>query len=180
MPAKWEFRISTDKMNKITPESLKDLGIAAKKQYEENAAFFRQLGRKAPGKVDAAFHLLHEQIFKEVNCLDCGNCCHTLGPRIIDADVRRISAVLKIKPSELTEKYLHLDEDNDYVFRTMPCPFLGPENYCTIYNYRPRACREYPHTNRRRMYQILGITLKNTTTCPAVFEIVERMKIVKW
>lgn len=130
--------------------------------------------------MDAAFQLIHEEVFAEVDCLECGNCCKSLGPRLTDADIRRISAMLKIKPSELTEKHLRLDEDNDYVFRHMPCPFLDAGNYCRIYENRPRACRDYPHTDRRRMQQILDITLKNTKSCPAVFEIVERIKKVKF
>jgi len=163
----------------ITPQSILNLSLLAKKKQKENAAFFRQLTSKLSAKVDEAFHALHEDVFNEVNCLDCGNCCKSLGPRLTDADIRRISSVLKVKPSELTEKYLLLDEDNDYVFRQMPCPFLAEDNYCRIYENRPRACRDYPHTNRRRMQQILDITLKNTATCPAVFEIVERLKKVK-
>lgn len=164
---------------KITPQLLDALQLQAAKKKKENSTFFRQLSGRDPGKVDDAFHRLHEDVFEEVNCLDCGNCCRSLGPRITDADIRRVSSALKIKPSELTVKYLRLDEDQDYVFRTMPCPFLGENNYCKIYENRPRACREYPHTDRRRMQQVLSITLKNMETCPAVFEIVERLKNVK-
>lgn len=161
---------------KITSESLNELSVLALKKQKENAAFFRQLASKQPGKVDSAFQSLHEEVFAGVDCLECGNCCKSLGPRLTDADIRRIATVLKIKPSELTEKYLLLDEDHDYVFQKMPCPFLDKDNYCKIYENRPRACRDYPHTDRRRMQQILDITLKNTATCPAVFEIVERLK----
>lgn len=163
----------------ITPESLKELFQQAKKKQKENVVFFRQLATKPPGKVDEAFQNLHEQVFDEVNCLDCGNCCKSLGPRITDADTRRIAAAMKIKVSELTTKYLRMDEDNDYIFRTMPCPFLDTDNYCRIYENRPRACRDYPHTDRRRMHQIFDITIKNVSTCPAVFEIVERLKTIK-
>lgn len=165
---------------KITPQLLASLPQKAAKLKKENSQFFRQLSHKEPGRVDEAFQNLHTEVFKKIDCLDCGNCCKSLGPRLTDADIRRISVYMKIKPSELTEKYLHLDEDNDYVFRQMPCPFISEDNYCRIYDFRPRACRDYPHTDRRRMYQILDITLKNTETCPAVFEIVERLKKVKF
>ncbi len=167
------------KIAAITLQTIQDLQPLAKKKHKENAAFFKQLAAKSPGKVDEVFQTRHEEVFSEVNCLDCGNCCKSLGPRLTDADIHRISTMLKVKPSELTEKYLQLDEDNDYVFRKMPCPFLDTDNYCKIYENRPRACRDYPHTDRRRMQQILDITLKNIETCPAVFEIVERIKKVK-
>lgn len=164
---------------KINNQYIKKLLGEANKKQKENVVFFRQLAAKPSGKVDAAFQSLHEEVFEEVNCLDCGNCCKSLGPRLTDADIRRITTALKVKPSDFTLKYLRLDEDNDYVFRQMPCVFLGEDNYCKIYENRPRACRDYPHTDRRRMNQLLDITLKNTATCPAVFEIVERLKKVK-
>jgi hypothetical protein len=39
-----------------------------------------------------------------------------------------------------------------------------------------KACREYPHTDRHKQHQILNLTRKNAEVCPAVFEIVERLK----
>jgi len=162
----------------VTPQSLEKLKADVRKMQKENIAFFRQLASRSPIKVDEAFHVLHNQVFDELNCLDCGNCCKSLGPRLTGADIRRVSDALKMRSSEFTKKYLRVDEDNDYVFKSMPCPFLNTDNYCRIYENRPRACREYPHTDRRRMQQILDITLKNTATCSAVFEIVERLKKV--
>jgi Fe-S-cluster containining protein len=81
-----------------------------------------------------------------------------------------------MRPSDFIQKYLHMDEDNDFVLNIAPCPFLDAENYCLIYEDRPTACREYPHTNRKRFYQLLDLTIKNTFICPAAFEIVEGMK----
>ena len=161
---------------KITKLILDELPLKAKKRQAENTAFFRQLAAKQPALVDSTFQEIHETVFAEIDCLECGNCCRSLGPRISDADIRRVSAALKMKSSAFVQKYLHLDEDNDYVFQSMPCPFLGEDNYCSIYENRPKACRDYPHTDRRRMQQILQLTLKNTYTCPAVFEITERLK----
>ncbi|MEQ8927857.1 MAG: YkgJ family cysteine cluster protein [Fulvivirga sp.] len=75
------------------------------------------------------------------------------------------------------EKYLHLDDDNDYVLNGSPCPFLTEDNFCSVYEIRPKACRDYPHTNRKKMSGILHLTYKNTLVCPAVLAIVERLKI---
>jgi hypothetical protein len=71
---------------------------------------------------------------------------------------------------------LHIDEDKDYVLKSSPCPFLDRENYCSVYSDRPKACREYPHTNRKKIVQIMDLTYKNTLVCPAVLEMVEQMK----
>jgi len=163
----------------ITKESIAEIKALAFKNKKENATFFRQVGAKPAGKVDQAFQNLHEEVFSEVNCLDCGNCCKSLGPKLNSADIRRISNVLRIKASEFEQKYLRMDEDDDYVFKIMPCAFLAEDNTCIIYEDRPRACREYPHTDQRKMHKVLDITLKNISVCPAVFEIVERLKKVK-
>ncbi len=69
-----------------------------------------------------------------------------------------------------------MDEDGDYVLNQSPCTFLNLEtNKCDIYDIRPLACREYPHTDRKNMHQILGLTQKNMDVCPAVVLIVEKI-----
>jgi Fe-S-cluster containining protein len=157
----------------IPPEKLAMMARAARK---EHAVLVKRLSAADARKLDERVHAIHEAVFDEINCLDCANCCRTLGPRITDADVQRIAASLRIRPSVFVQNYLVVDEDNDYVFRSMPCPFLGSDNYCSIYDVRPKACREYPHTDRRRVYQVLPLTLKNSAICPAVFEILERLR----
>ena len=94
-------------------------------------------------------------------------------------DIERIAKHLRIRPAQLIDKYLHLDKDKDYVLNSSPCTFLGADNYCSIYEVRPRACREYPHTDRKNMSGIMKLTLENTKVCPAVFEIVEQLKNLK-
>lgn len=137
------------------------------------------MSAKPPAKVDSVFQSLYHAVFAEVNCLECGNCCKSLGPKLNSADIQRISKILRIKPSVFEQKYLNLDEDNDFVFKVLPCAFLDEYNSCSIYTERPRACREYPHTDQRKMHQVLDITLKNISVCPPVFEIVERLKKIK-
>ena len=157
----------------IPPEKLAGLAKAARK---EHAALVKRLVAGDSRKLDERVHALHEEVFQTINCLDCANCCRTLGPRVTDTDVRRITASLRMKPSAFVEQYLVTDEEGDYIFRSMPCPFLGSDNYCSIYDDRPKACREYPHTDRRRVYQLMKLTLKNSAICPAVFEILERLR----
>ena len=81
-----------------------------------------------------------------------------------------------MKPQKFIEKYLRVDEDNDFVLQEVPCTFLGLDNYCSIYEVRPKACREFPHTDRKKFQQISNLTLKNVAICPAAFNIVEEMK----
>lgn len=148
------------------------LAVAASKKEAEWIRFFNKKKKKIES-ADLQIHDLHDRISSKINCLDCGNCCRTLGPRITDKDVERISKTLRIKQSELIEKYLRVDEDRDLVFKTMPCPFLGDDNYCSIYESRPKACREYPHTDRKKFHQIYKLSVKNASTCPIVFEVLD-------
>jgi len=62
------------------------------------------------------------------------------------------------------------------VLKTAPCTFLDQDNSCSIYDVRPKACSEYPHTNRKKFIKITDLTLQNTEVCPAVFNIVETLK----
>ena len=148
----------------------------AKKAESINKSFFKKLKKNQLRDLDDTVHYLHEQVFNEIDCLECANCCKTLGPRITDRDIEKLAGALRKKPSEIVATYLRIDEDNDYVFKRMPCPFLGSDNYCSVYADRPKACREYPHTDRKKFHQISGLTIRNAETCPAVFEILERLR----
>lgn len=148
----------------------------AERKEEENKKFLQGLRKKDPRKVDKAFHETHVKVFEEMDCLDCANCCKTTSPIFYQNDIERLARSLRMKPGEFIGKYLRIDEDHDFVLQTAPCPFLGPDNYCTVYDNRPKACREYPHTDRKKMVQIMDLTARNTLVCPAVFEIVERLK----
>jgi Fe-S-cluster containining protein len=143
---------------------------------KENRIFFDKLKRTKPKNLDHQFHTLHEEVFEEIDCLACANCCKTTSPIFYNRDIERLAKHFRIKPGEFIDKYLRIDEDKDYVLRQAPCPFLGSDNYCSVYESRPNACREYPHTDRKRMEQILDLTYRNTLVCPAVLEITERLK----
>lgn len=159
----------------IPPDQIKQ---RAKDERKANKKFFRQLSQRKPKHLDQTVSGLHEEVFEEMDCLVCANCCKTTSPIFIDKDIDRIARHLGMRPAQFVTNYLHLDSDGDYVLNESPCAFLGEDNYCSIYEVRPRACREYPHTNRKNFHQILDLTLKNTAVCPAVFEIVKRLREV--
>lgn len=148
----------------------------ALKLNKENKIFYDKLKRTKPKNLDNQFHDLHDNVFQKTDCLACANCCKTTSPIFYSRDIERLSKYLKVKPGDFTNQYLQIDEDKDYVLRQAPCPFLGTDNECSVYDARPNACREYPHTNRKRMEQILDLTYKNTLVCPAVLEITEQLK----
>jgi Fe-S-cluster containining protein len=156
----------------IEPDKLKEL---ANSHYKEHQDLVKKLRKKKPGNLDDIVHELDSEIFEDIDCLECGNCCRSLGPRITDVDISRLSKQLKMKDSEVVAKYLRVDEDGDYVFANIPCPFLMKDNFCMVYQKRPKACRDYPHTHQVRFQKHLKISLLNTYTCPVVFHIFRRL-----
>ncbi|HRH65358.1 MAG TPA: YkgJ family cysteine cluster protein [Bacteroidia bacterium] len=161
----------------MNPEYAKKIE-QAKAQRNENKSFFARVKKRKPSDLDRITNELHYQAFEHIDCLQCANCCRTTGPLLRGKDIDSLAAHFRFRPADFTEKYLRIDEDNDYVFKSMPCPFLGPDNYCSVYEYRPGACRDYPHTQQRDIRQKLDITLENTMICPAVAEVVEGLKRV--
>lgn len=143
----------------------------AKSQRKQINRFVKKLEKNPPKDLDDQFRDAHEVAFDEIDCLDCANCCKTTSPIFYDKDVDRMAAHFKIKSSEFFDQYLRIDEDGDQVLKGSPCPFLLEDNKCMAYEARPKACREYPHTNRKRIHQILDLTAKNTRVCPAVAKI---------
>ena len=150
--------------------------ILSRNKEKENRKFLAALKKKDARRVDEAFHTAHEQVFNQMDCLQCANCCKTTSPIFYQNDIERIARSLRMRPGDFIEKYLRVDEDGDYVLTVAPCPFLDADNYCQVYDDRPKACREYPHTDRKKVMQIAELTLKNTMVCPAVYEMLERLK----
>lgn len=156
-------------------EILDKLPLLAKDKYKEHKKYFSKLRKKPPKKLDVLMNELHHETFEEIDCLSCANCCKTTGPLFTRTDTERIAKHLKLKPGVFIEKYLRKDEEGDLVLKGVPCVFLAPDNYCMIYDVRPKACREFPHTDRKKFHQISNLTLKNTAICPAAYQIVEKM-----
>ena len=157
-------------------EFIDQLPKLVKDKKNENKKYFAKLKKKPPKNLDTIMQDLHIKEFKKTDCLGCANCCKTTGPFFTDIDVDRIAKHLKIKSFEFEERYLKKDEDGDFVLQETPCTFLASDNYCLIYDVRPKACREYPHTNRKKFHQISDLTMQNISICPAAYNIVEKMK----
>jgi Fe-S-cluster containining protein len=157
---------------------LKELPELSKEKYVETKKYFAKLKKRTPKNLDFVMQDLHKKEFEKTDCLTCGNCCKTTSPIFTNKDVERISKHFRMKVVVFTEQYLERDKDDFYVLKTAPCTFLDlSDNSCTIYDVRPKACSEYPHTDRRKFIQLTDLTLKNTEVCPAVYNIVEALKL---
>lgn len=146
------------------------------KQAKENQKAYKRILEKGDkNKMLKALPALHEEAFSKIDCLSCANCCKNYSPRFKNPDIKRIAKSLRLKEGELVDKYLRLDTDGDYVVKQSPCSFLGEDNMCSIYEDRPSDCRRYPYTDEDVFLKRIPLTLKNTTVCPAAFEVMQKL-----
>ncbi len=146
-----------------------------KKSADHAKQYKNFLQRADKNKVLKQLPTLHEEAFTKVDCLECAACCKNYSPRFKTPDIKRISKHLKQKESVFIDKYLDLDKEGDYVSKTAPCPFLGTDNYCSIYEQRPSDCHRFPYTDEDVLLKRPAITLKNATFCPAVYYVLEKL-----
>ena len=146
-----------------------------KKAAENQKKYKHWLQKVEVRKVLKVLPEVHEAVFEEVDCLSCAACCKNYSPRFKGPDIKRISKHVGMRETEFIDKYLVMDNDGDYVANTKPCPFLGSDNFCSIYDKRPSDCERFPYTDEDVFFKRPAITLKNVTFCPAVFHVFERL-----
>lgn len=151
-----------------------DWKASAHKDLNENTAFLKSIPKNKQTD-DLAFDL-HEKVFKKVDCLQCANCCKTTPALVTRPDAKRIAKYLSIPPKTFIRKYLLEDVNGELMIARVPCTFLNEDNTCQIYDVRPQACREYPHTNQSGFSRRSKMNANNTIVCPAVYEIVKQLK----
>ncbi|MCL4514471.1 MAG: YkgJ family cysteine cluster protein [Firmicutes bacterium] len=84
-----------------------------------------------------------------------------------------------MRGTQQRNKYLK-EDGGEWVINSRPCPFLT-EQGCSTYYSRPKACREYPFTDKKETVSRLVNLVENCEVCPVVFEIFEKLKkIYKW
>ena len=152
---------------------LSSLPKEARKKRNVFKKAIQKIKKRPPKNFDYVMLDIHEQVFDKIDCLSCANCCKTTSPIVTEKDIERITKFLKMKPAAFINQYLQKDTDGLWMMQQTPCVFLDADNYCLIYEVRPKACREYPHLDRKKNYQLLDLHLKNTEICPAVFEAME-------
>jgi len=152
-----------------------ELKAKAKSRKKARQAWAKKTKQQAPKNLDQRFSDLHDSAFSEYDCLNCANCCKTTSPMLFERDIERLSKALRMKPGDFTQEYLFLDIDGLYAFKQTPCPFLGADNSCQHYEDRPKACRDFPHTQHRKMHNLLNLAVTNCTVCPVVDAIVDKL-----
>lgn len=150
-----------------------------KKSAAHQKEYKRFLQRAHKNKVLKQLPELHDEAFQRVDCLQCANCCKNYSPRFKTPDIKRISKHLGMKEGAFIEQYLNLDNEGDYVVKSKPCPFLGADNYCSIYEVRPSDCERFPYTDEDVILKRPHLTLKNSTFCPITYFVLEKLIAAK-
>lgn len=138
--------------------------------------FLSTLAKQKPRGLPARSTATDTEVWKEVHCLSCANCCKTMSPTFSKTDIRRISTFLNMKPSEFIAKWLYKDREGDWLNTQQPCQFLDVKtNYCNIYPVRPKDCAGFPHHNKKPLEDYVHVFKQNIEFCPATFTWVEKM-----
>lgn len=154
-------------------EIVKDWKANSKAVFEETFTFLKELNKSG---LNAKVAEMNDAAFKEINCLKCANCCKTTPAIVTRSDVKRIAKHLGIPPKTFIRKYLIEDVDGSLMTNGIPCTFLKSDNSCAIYEFRPEACRAYPHMDDFRFSNRPRINANNSLVCPAVYYVISQLK----
>jgi Fe-S-cluster containining protein len=157
---------------------LEKFKITAARKRKKLSVFLDKLDEIVPEDMETIVAREDATVWRDVNCMECANCCKTMTPTFTKADVTRISAHLRMKPKDFTEKWLMKEDGGtDWVNKVQPCQFLV-DNKCSIYEVRPADCAEFPHHNKKP-FDLYNETFKNNLVhCPATLMMVDRLKKV--
>jgi len=140
--------------------------------------FLSKLVKNMPRGLDKLAAEADKEVWGEVDCLICANCCKTMTPTYTAKDIRRIARHTGLTVSEFKKKWLHKEKSTgDWLNRSTPCQFLDlSTNKCSVYHIRPKDCSGYPHHNKKRMADYIHVHKQNIECCPATFRFVQRLE----
>jgi Fe-S-cluster containining protein len=174
-------------MRALQPDQIiKDIPLIARYSRHNEAQDFRfrtflkaqlDLSNK---KLDAIVQETTDEVWKQIDCTRCANCCKTLQIVVDDADIRRLSTRFGMSFQSFSKKYVLVAEDKSKYFASSPCAFLGPDNRCTVYEDRPQACRDFPYLHADSFRSRTFMMIDNCATCPIVFNVWQRLKARLW
>ena len=139
--------------------------------------FLTKLEKNPPMRIGSITMHLEREVWQEVDCLSCANCCKTMTPTFNAADLKRISAHFGETVDEFKAKWLYKErkKDGDWLNKKQPCQFLNLEdNKCSIYAIRPADCAGFPHLPKR-LKDYIHVHKQNIEYCPATYRLVEKM-----
>lgn len=144
---------------------------------DDNYKFLRSLKMRSHKKVDRIALQLHQEVFEIVDCTRCANCCRTMRPVFTEEDITRIAQHRGMAKKDFIAAYLEWDDEEQcHRTKAAPCPFLGSDGKCTIYDVRPETCKEFPYTDKPDLAFNTMSRANHALACPAAFYVVEELK----
>jgi len=150
---------------------------AAKKE-DENwrfRTFVKHRLEMEDDELDALVRETTNAVWSRIDCTQCANCCRRLQVVVDGADMARLAARLKMTEPEFKRRYVNFDEGGESHFGAQPCPFLK-ENICSVYEDRPKACRDFPYLHEPEFRTRMMMMIENTALCPIVYNTCEQLK----
>lgn len=146
----------------------------------ENFAFRAFLKDFESARVDKIVRKLHRKVTAKIDCLECGNCCNQLTPRVREEEIKLLAGFDNADIETYTSLHLEKDAyDGSLYLKALPCRYLD-EKACTVYENRPKECREYPYTHRKGFVFRTMNMIANYGICPIVFNVMENLKVKLW
>ncbi len=127
-------------------------------------------------ELDAMVQETTEEVWKQIDCLKCGNCCRTLQIVVDDKDIQRLAQRLKTTTQQFAKQYVGIDEYQTQFLKSTPCVFLGEDNRCSVYEDRPQACHDFPYLHSEDFRSRTFMMIDNTSVCPIVFNVWQQLK----
>ena len=151
-----------------------------KVRYHKKAfkSFLTKLEKKPPANLHKLIDATDKEVWAEIDCLSCGNCCKQMTPTFSVKDIKRISTHLEMTPVAFREKWLRFDKkDKDWQNKKQPCQFLNlTDNKCSIYSVRPADCAGFPHLTKKKVVDYIHVHKQNIQYCPATYKMVEKLR----
>jgi len=139
--------------------------------------FLSKLQKNPPRKLDDLTATVEKEVWREIDCLTCANCCKTMSPTYTAGDIKRISSHFDMAVPEFKEKWLRKERGTgDWLNKSTPCQFLDLDtNMCSIYEIRPLDCVGFPHLPKKKMVEYMHVHKQNLEFCPATYRMIEKM-----
>jgi Fe-S-cluster containining protein len=158
-----------------------NVGYYRNRAYQKKkslAAFLKKIAKKPPTDLLKKVKAANNEVWQEVSCLACANCCKTMTPTWKESEIKKVAAFVGMDYDAYYKKYIKIDEDNgDLVNQNTPCQHLNlKNNMCKVYEVRPHDCKHFPHFIRKDFTDQTQVYTENLHRCPATLLLIEKLE----
>jgi Fe-S-cluster containining protein len=156
---------------------LKRIYRLATRRQAENRSFLRWLKYRHRWTKREVMELqveLTNEVWAEVDCRECANCCAAMQLQLTARDCAQAAKAAGMTSEAFRRQHTDKHHDGFWYLKAQPCLFLA-DKQCSIYEQRLSRCRGFPYLHTNILDNMAG-TLEKAAYCPLVFNVLERMK----